>query len=247
MKISVITAVFNSRDTIAEALDSVLAQSHTDVELIVIDGGSTDGTLEILHGYGDRIDRLVSESDKGIYDALNKGIGLATGEVVGFLNSDDVFADTNSLACVASGFLGEDVDAVYGDLVYVNQDDIQKVVRYWKAGMFTLGLLRNGWMPPHPSLYVRKSVYDRLGCFDTSYRIASDYECMLRFLKGGIRVVYVPRVLVRMRMGGTSNRSLKNLMQKSREDYRAIKANNIGGLFTLLGKNFRKLPQFFRR
>jgi glycosyltransferase len=247
MKISVITAVYNNRSHIAEAIDSVLAQSHPEVELIVIDGGSTDGTLQVLQGYDDRIAVLVSEPDQGIYDALNKGVKLATGEVVGFLHSDDVFADADSLARVASGFISEDIDAVYGDLVYVGRDNPQQVVRYWKAGSFSLGGLRQGWMPPHPAFYARKSVYDRLGGFDTSYRIAADYDCMLRFLKSGIKVVYVPLVLVKMRLGGASNRSLGNIIQKSREDYRALKANGVGGLGALVCKNFSKLPQFFKR
>lgn len=247
MKISVITAVFNNRDTIAGALDSVLAQSHPEVELIVIDGGSTDGTLEVLGGYGDKISVLVSEPDRGIYDALNKGLRLATGEVVGFLHSDDVFADADSLARVASGFLSEEIDAVYGDLVYVRRDNPQQVVRYWRAGTFTKGRLREGWMPPHPTFYVRRVVYADLGGFDTRYRIAADYDCMLRFLSRGIKTVYVPQVLVKMRLGGASNRSFKNILQKSREDYRALKANHVGGLGTLVCKNFSKLPQFLRR
>ena len=247
MKISVITAVYNNREHVAEALDSVLAQSHPEVELVVIDGGSTDGTLDVLRGYGDRIAVLVSEPDQGIYDALNKGIRLATGDVIGFLHSDDVFADADSLARVTSGFLSEDIDAVYGDLVYVRRDNTQSIVRRWKSGTFTLGRLREGWMPPHPAFYARRSVYERLGGFDTSYRIAADYDCMLRFLSSGIRTVYVPQVLVKMRLGGASNRSLKNVIQKSREDYRALRENRVGGLGTLLCKNFSKLPQFLRR
>jgi glycosyltransferase involved in cell wall biosynthesis len=247
LKISVITAVFNNRDTIADTLDSVLAQSHADVELIVIDGGSTDGTLELLQGYSDGIAVLVSEPDRGLYDALNKGLRLATGEVLGFLHSDDVFADADALALIASGFYSEEIDAVYGDLVYVRRDNPQQVVRHWKAGTFTLSRLRQGWMPPHPAFYARKSVYDRLGGFDTSYRIAADYDCMLRFLKSGIKAVYVPQVLVKMRLGGASNRSLKNILQKSREDYRALKSNKVGGFLALVWKNFSKLPQFFRR
>ncbi len=247
MKISVITAVFNNREHIAEAIDSVLAQSHADVELIVVDGGSSDGTLEVLRSYGDRISVLVSEPDRGIYDALNKGLKLASGEVVGFLHSDDLFADTDALARVASGFLSEDIDAVYGDLIYVRRDNTQSIVRRWKSGTFTLGRLREGWMPPHPAFYARRSVYERLGGFDTSYRIAADYDCMLRFLSSGIKVVYVPQVLVKMRLGGASNRSLKNVIQKSREDYRALRENRVGGLVTLACKNFSKLPQFFKR
>ena len=247
MKISVITAVFNNREHIAEAVDSALVQSHPDVELIVIDGGSTDGTKEILQAYGDRVAVLVSEPDDGIYDALNKGLKLATGEVVGFLHSDDVFADVDALKRVASGFSSADVDAVYGDLVYVRRDNLQQVVRYWKSSVFLQNKLRRGWMPPHPTLYVRRRVYAQLGGFDTTYRIAADYDCMLRFLKSGIKAAYLPYVQVRMRLGGASNRSLKNILRKTIEDYRALKRNRAGGIGALMWKNLSKLPQFFRR
>lgn len=209
VKISVITAVLNKRDTIAEALDSALAQTHDDIELIVIDGASTDGTQEILRGYSDRIAVLVSEPDQGIYDALSKGLGLASGEVVGFLHSDDIFADAQVLDKIAAVFAAQGVDAVYGDLEYVKKTAPTRVVRYWKSGEFSLKKLRHGWMPPHPTFYVKRTVYERLGGFDLSYRIAADYDCMLRFLGSGMRAAYIPEVLVKMRLGGTSNRSLK--------------------------------------
>jgi glycosyltransferase involved in cell wall biosynthesis len=248
MKISVITAVYNNRDTVAQALDSALAQTHPDVELIVIDGGSTDGTLQVLHGYADRLAVLVSEPDRGIYDALNKGIARASGEVVGFLHSDDLFADTAVLSRIAAAFADPEVDAVYGDLLYVSKADPSRVVRTWRAGAFTPAKLARGWMPPHPTFYVRRAVYAQLGGYDTSYRIAADYDCMLRLLgKGGLRAAYIPEVLVKMRVGGASNRSLKNILQKSREDYRALRKNGVGGLGALAWKNLSKLPQFLRR
>jgi glycosyltransferase len=246
MKISVITAVYNNRATIAAALDSALAQSHDDVELVVIDGGSTDGTLEVLQGYADRIGVLVSEPDRGIYDALNKGLRLAGGEVVGFLHSDDLYADTEVLRRVAGAFSDVEVGAVYGDLLYVRKEAPDQVVRTWRAGQFTPALLARGWMPPHPTFYARRSVYEELGGFDTRYRIAADYDCMLRFLgRGGIRMGYIPEVLVKMRVGGASNRSLANILRKSAEDYRALKSNGVGGLSALAWKNLSKLPQFF--
>lgn len=247
MKISVITAVFNNRDTIAGAIDSVLAQSHPDVELIVIDGGSTDGTLDILQAYADRIAVLVSEPDQGIYDALNKGLARATGEIVGFLHSDDVFAEAQVLTRIAGVFSASDVDAVYGDLEYVKKSAPELVVRYWKSGEYSANKLHHGWMPPHPTFYVKRAVYERLGGFDLSYRIAADYDCMLRFLGSGIQVAYVQRVLVKMRLGGASNRSLKNILCKTAEDWRALRANRVGGLGALAWKNLGKLPQFFLR
>jgi glycosyltransferase len=247
MKISVITAVYNNRDTVAEALDSALAQDHRDVELIVIDGGSTDGTLQVLQRYADRLALLVSEPDRGIYDALNKGIARANGEIVGFLHSDDLFADSSVLSRISAAFADPRVDAAYGDLLYVNKDDPSRVVRTWRSDAFSPNRLARGWMPPHPTFYVRRTVYQKLGGYDTSYRIAADYDCMLRLLgRGEVRPVYIPEVLVKMRVGGASNRSLKNILRKSREDYRALRANGVGGLGALAWKNLSKLPQFFR-
>ena len=240
--------MFNNRDTIAQALDSALAQVHPNIELIVIDGGSTDGTLQVLQGYADHLAVLVSEPDRGIYDALNKGIARASGEVVGFLHADDLLADKAVLSRIAAAFADPAVDAAYGDLLYVSKDDPSRVVRNWRAEAFTPAKLAHGWMPPHPTFYVRRTVYVRLGGYDTTYRIAADYDCVLRFLgKGGIRAVYIPEVLVKMRVGGASNRSLRNILQKSREDYRALRVNGVGGLTTLAWKNLSKLPQFFRR
>jgi glycosyltransferase len=248
MKISVVTAVFNNRKTIGAAIDSALSQTGADVELIVIDGGSTDGTLDVLRTYGNRLAVLVSEPDRGIYDALNKGIARATGEVVGFLHSDDLFADERVLERVASAFAEPDVGAVYGDLLYVRKDAPDVVVRYWRAGEFSASRLGWGWMPPHPTFYVRRSIYERLGMFDLGYRIAADYDTMLRFLgRGGIRATYIPEVLVKMRMGGTSNRSLANIVRKSREDYLALRRNGVGGVGTLAWKNLGKVKQFFVR
>lgn len=248
MRISVITAVYNNCATIAAAIESVLAQAHGDVELIVIDGASTDGTREILERYRDRIAIFVSEPDGGIYDALNKGIRYASGDIVGFLHSDDLFADEHVLSRIASTFDAHDVDAIYGDLIYVRRDDPDMVVRYWRSGSFSRRKLRLGWMPPHPTLYLRRSVYERLGGFDTSYRISADYESVLRYLgKASVKCEHIPEVLVKMRVGGASNRSLGNVVRKMREDFRALKYNQVGGSATLLMKSLSKLPQFFTR
>jgi glycosyltransferase involved in cell wall biosynthesis len=248
MRISVVTAVYNRRDTVAQAIESVLSQTYPDVETILIDGASTDGTLEVLLPYRQHLDVFVSERDLGIYDALNKGIERASGDVVGFLHADDLFDNREVLLRVAEAFADPQVEAVYGDLVYVRHGNVDQVVRHWRAGQFEPSALRRGWMPPHPTFYVRRRVYQRLGLFDTSYRIAADYESVLRFLgRGGIRATYIPQVLVRMRLGGASNRSLNNILRKSREDLRALRGHGIGGIGTVLRKNLGKLSQFWRR
>jgi len=246
LKISVVTAVFNSVSTIDQAIRSVESQVGANVEHIVVDGASSDGTLAILLDRRESISVLVSEPDHGIYDALNKGIALATGDVVGFLHSDDLYADEHVLARIAAAFENSDVDAVYGDLDYVQRCRPDRVLRQWRSGMFSPRALSTGWMPPHPTLYLRRELYARLGNFDTAYRIASDYEFMLRLLSDPrVKVVYLPEVFVRMRMGGASNRSLSNILRKSREDYKALRSHRVGGLIALALKNFRKLPQFF--
>lgn len=248
MKISVITAVFNNNETIAEALDSALRQTHENSELIVIDGGSTDGTVETLKLYSDRLDVLVSERDHGIYDALNKGIRRASGDVVGFLHSDDVFGSSEVLSKVAEAFRDSSVGAVYGDLVYVKKNDPSSVLRYWRAGQFSRARLSRGWMPPHPTLYVRREIYERLGGFNTRYRIAADYDQILRiFSDPTLCARYIPEVMVKMRFGGTSNRSLHNIISKSREDLEIMKNNNVGGVGALAWKNISKVCQFFGR
>ncbi len=248
MKISVITATWNCVETVGDCLASVAGQSYPNLEHILIDGGSRDGTLEVLRAHRARLAVLVSEPDGGIYDALNKGIARATGEVVGLLHADDVYADGDVLSRVAGAFADPTVEAVYGDLVYVAREDTGRVIRYWRSGAFQPARLRRGWMPPHPTLYLRRALYARFGVFDTRYRIAADYDLMLRMLaQVPGRVVYVPEVLVRMRVGGVSNRSLGKILQKSREDYRALRANRVGGLGALAWKNLSKVPQFFRR
>jgi glycosyltransferase involved in cell wall biosynthesis len=248
VQISVITAVYNNGATIAEALESVLGQIFSGIEPVVIDGGSTDGTLEILQCYQGRLGVLVSEPDRGIYDALNKGICKARGDVIGFLHSDDLFFNNQVVSKIAELFADSEVSAVYGDLIYVDSADTGNIVRYWSAGAFSTQKLRWGWMPPHPTLYVRKSVYEKIGLFDTRYRIAADYDWILRFLNhDNYRCAYIEEPLLKMRLGGLSNRSIDLIIQKSREDYRAIKQNGVGGFETLLMKNLQKLPQFFVR
>lgn len=244
MKISVITAVYNRVATIGDALDSVRAQTWPDVQHVVIDGASTDGTLEILQARRNEIAVMVSEPDKGIYDALNKGIARATGDVIGLMHSDDLYADEHVLTDVAVEFADPTIDAVYGDLYYVAQGDTSRVIRRWRSGEYTPALLSRGWMPPHPTLYLRRQVIEQWGAFDTSFRIAADYDAILRYFgQGKVRSAYVPRVLVKMRVGGESNRSIDRILRKSREDYRALKKNSAGGIATLVWKNVSKIGQ----
>lgn len=243
-----VTAVYNAQDVLEDALRSSLSQTWPNVERIIIDGASRDATPMLLKRYEDGLDVMVSEPDSGIYDALNKGIACATGDVVGFLHADDVYADSEVLARVAAAFADPGVDAVYGDLLYVRRSNPSQVLRYWRAGEYAPEKLKHGWMPPHPAFFVRRRFYEELGGFDPSYRIAADYDCMLRLLsRGALRCVYIPEVLVKMRTGGASNRSLGNILRKSAEDYRALKSNGLGGISALLWKNISKLGQFVSR
>lgn len=243
--ISVVTAVYNRKKTVGEALESLFSQRYTGWESVVIDGGSTDGTLDVLQRFRSRISVLISEPDRGIYDALNKGIRASTGDAIGFLHADDALASDRVLGLIAEKFADPSVEAVYGDLVYVRESDTAHVVRHWRAGEYSRSKLARGWMPPHPTFYVRRSVYQQLGDFDTRYRIAADYDTVVRFLgRGNIMPHYIPEVLVRMRTGGVSNRSASTILCKSREDYAVVRENRIGGLSTLLLKNLSKLGQF---
>lgn len=248
MKLTIITAVYNREATIAQAISSVQRQTHADVEHLIIDGASKDGTLAAVEAVHHERMRLVSEQDKGIYDALNKGIALATGDVVGLMHSDDFFAHDEVLAKVAAAFGRTDVLAVYGDLDYVTAEDETRVVRHWRSGTYSPKKLRRGWMPPHPTLFLRREVFERQGLYDMSFRISADYEAILRYFSHeNLRPVYIPEVLVKMRLGGASNRSLMQILLKSREDYRALRKNGIGGLNALAWKNLSKLGQFVTR
>ena len=248
MKISVITATWNCAGTVGECLASVAGQTYRNREHLVIDGASRDGTRALLEPHRPRLAVLLSEPDRGVYDALNKGIARASGEVLGLLHADDLYADREVLARVAAAFADPAVDAVYGDLVYVGKEDTGRVIRHWRSGEYRSERLRRGWMPPHPTLYLRRALYERHGGFDLQYRIAADYDLILRVLSRLTgRVVYLPEVLVRMRVGGASNRSLRHILRKSWEDYRVLKANRMGGIGALAWKNLSKVPQFWQR
>ena len=249
MTISIITVCFDSADCIVSALRSIDAQRGPDIEHVVVDGGSRDATLTLLDAHARPGRHVVSERDTGIYDAMNKGLRRATGEIVGFLNADDMLASPHTIARIAQAFADDpNLDACYGDLEYISADDPPRTVRYWRSGPFSQEGLRKGWMPPHPTFYARRSLLARVGEFDTRLRIAADYELMLRCLvRPDLRIAYLPEVLVRMRLGGASNASLAALLRKSREDLVAMRRHGVGNITTLLAKNLRKLPQFFQR
>lgn len=248
LKISVISVTWNCVATVGDCLASVGAQNYSNREHVVIDGGSRDGTVELLESKRSQLAVLVSEPDKGIYDALNKGIARSTGDVVGFLHADDLYAYPDVLADVATAFDDPSVCAVYGDLQYVKKQDTSHVVRHWQSSPFSTRRLGMGWMPPHPTLYVRREWYERIGGFDTRYRIAADYFSVLQlFSQPGFKAVYLPKVMIQMRMGGASNRSLTNMIRKSQEDYDALRRSGFGafsGLRTLAAKNLSKISQF---
>jgi glycosyltransferase len=248
LEISVITATWNCKATVADCLASVAGQTHPHIEHVVVDGASTDGTLGVLQAHREQLAVLHSAPDQGIYDALNKGLALATGDVVGFLHADDLYAHPGVLAQVAAAFEDPAVCAVYGDLRYVRKDKTSQVVRHWASSPFTRQRLAWGWMPPHPTLYVRRGWYERIGGFDTRYRIAADYLSILQlFSQPGFQASYLPEVLVHMRLGGASNKSVKAVARKSLEDWRALRQTGVGawgGVGALVWKNLSKVSQF---
>ena len=272
MKISVITVTKNNKNGLIAAIESVKSQSYQNIEHVIVDGNSTDGTLEILRqaisgkNLSNNLSLItnhyslitISEEDNGIYDAINKGIALSTGEVVGFLHSDDLFYNGTVLESIMEKMEKEKTDSVYGDLVYVNADNTDNVLRYWKAAESSKiqhgqeGMeksIRQGWMPPHPTLFVKKTIYEKHGLYDTSLKISSDYEMILRlFWKNKISSAYLPKIITKMRWGGASNKNFSNLVMKSKEDYIAMKKNDLPlRIFALVFKNIRKIPQFISK
>lgn len=249
LKITVITVAYNAAATIAETIRSVAAQDYPKVEHIVIDGASLDGTAEIARRTPGRVSRLVSEPDDGLYDAMNKGLALATGDVVGFLNADDVYAHSGVLNRVAESLSNANVDACYADLVYVAPSDPHRIVRYWRSRPYEDGLFEKGWMPAHPTFYVHRSVYERLGGFDLAYKRQADFELTMRLMRvHKIRTVYVPEVWVRMRSGGLSNSSIIGVLKGNWEAYRACRAHGLRVTpFFIFRKIAGRIPQFFAR
>jgi glycosyltransferase involved in cell wall biosynthesis len=245
MKISIITATYNSAATVRDTLACIADQQYSNIEHLIVDGLSKDNTLEIVKEFS-HVAKVVSEKDKGIYDAMNKGVQLATGDIVGILNSDDFYTSPLILSKVAAAFEDPAVEAVYGDLQYVKAANVQAVTRTWKSGSYRKKNLYYGWMPPHPTFFVRRQVYEKCGLFNTTLRSAADYELMLRvLLKHNINARYIPEVLVKMRAGGMSNASLKNRFRANREDAMAWKLNQLKPyFFTTWLKPLRKVLQF---
>ena len=245
MKISIITATYNSAVTITDTMRSIAEQDHPNIEHIIIDGGSSDDTVTIVRAFP-HVAKVVSEKDKGIYDAMNKGIAIATGDIIGILNSDDVYTHEKVLSKIASAFADPAIDVVYADLQYVDAENTNRTIRTWKAGNYRPGLFYYGWMPPHPTFFVRKKVYAAAGTFNISLRSSADYELMLRILlRNKARAGYIPEILVRMRAGGQSNATLKNRVMANREDRMAWQLNGLKPyFFTLYLKPLRKISQF---
>ncbi|MFT5716073.1 MAG: glycosyltransferase [Oleiphilaceae bacterium] len=248
MKVSIITATYNSAATISDTLQSLNVQSYENIEYIIVDGASKDNTLEVIKQQCSRVTTIISEPDKGIYDALNKGIEAATGDIVGYLHSDDLFAYPDAVKDIVATFTQYNTDAIYADLQYVSKDNTDTVVRLWQSGEYHRDKLTSGWMPPHPTFYMKRSCYEQFGLFDLSFKIAADYDSILRYLwQKKVSMSYLPKVTMKMRVGGASNRDLKNIILKTKEDIRALKNSHVPWVQAVVIKNVSKIPQFFKR
>lgn len=250
LKISIITVVFNGENTIKSAIDSVLNQNYNNIEYIIIDGGSDDKTMDIIRSYGNKINKIVSEKDEGIYDAMNKGIFMSDGDIIAILNSDDAYYDNEVLSVIARSFNQDnELGCVYGDLNYVSKNDPKKIIRAWRSKKYSPNLFKRGWMPPHPSFFVKKEVYNKYGVFRKDLKIAADYELMLRFIERfKVKTAYIPKVMVSMRIGGASNKSLINIISGNLEILQSWKYNNMSiPYWIFFMKPLSKFYQFFRK
>jgi glycosyltransferase involved in cell wall biosynthesis len=245
--ISVITVSHNSADSIAKSINSVLEQSYEKIEYIIIDGASVDGTKDIVKSYGTKISRFITEPDKGMYDAINKGIAVSNGDIIGILNSDDVFYDRHVIGKVAESFSENEIDAVYGDAIFVKSGDTSRIVRYYSSGAFHPRKFRFGFMPAHPSFYARRELFERFGLYKSDYKIAADFELLLRFIHvNRIKYKYLKMPFVKMRTGGISNKSFKSNITLNREILRACRENGLQtGYFLIYLKYFFKVFEYF--
>jgi glycosyltransferase involved in cell wall biosynthesis len=250
LKVSIITVSYNSAKTIRDTIESVLKQSYTDIEYIIVDGNSKDETIDIVTSYGDKVTKVLSEPDKGIYDAMNKGIALATGDIIGILNSDDFYETNNAIEDVVAHFkVNIETQVVFGDVVFVEPSNLNKVVRYYSSKKFKAAKLRFGWMPPHPATFVKKSVYDQYGLYKLGYKIAADYEMFVRLLMvAKVKFTRIDKVIVRMRSGGASTDGIKSSLTLNQEIVRACRENSIyTNLFLVLLKIPFKLIELVKR
>ena len=248
-KVSIITVAYNSEKTIEDTIKSVVNQTYKNIEYIIIDGQSADNTLQICEKYKNGISKLVSEQDKGIYDAMNKGIEYASGDIIGILNSDDFYANDNVIDNVVEVFNQQQVDAVYANLVYVDAEDTNKITRTWIAKSYQPNAFLKGWMPPHPTFFLKKECYQKYGTYSLKLKSAADYELMLRLIhKYKIKVGYLNQIITKMRVGGMSNASFKNRLKANKEDRLAWKMNGLKpNLLTLIRKPLSKITQFLNK
>ena len=248
MKVSIITVCLNSEKTIADTVKSIEEQTYDNIEHIVIDGGSTDGTMEILNNHSDSISKIISENDKGVYDAMNKGLDICTGDVVGFLNADDFYANNTIVSQIVDRLQANDLDAIYGDLVYVDRFDTSKIVRYWKPGNYKKNAFFDGWVMPHPTFFCRKNIYLKHGYYNDNFKIAADFELMLRFIeKHKIKIGYLPEIIVKMRTGGKAN-ILSGIIRGNLEIIRSFRLNGLSFSPKLfLKKPITKILQLFKK
>jgi len=247
MKVSIITATFNSEYTILDCIESVNQQTYTNIEHTIIDGDSHDSTIKIIKNNHSRVKLIISEPDNGIYDAMNKGISIATGDIIGILNSDDLYTDDLVIEKVVEAFTNTKADCVYADLYYVKKDNTEKIVRHWRTKNYVPGAFKKGWHPAHATFFVRKEVYEKYDLFNLDFSLAADFELMLRlFERHHITSAYIPEPLVRMRLGGATSKSIKNIIKQNIECYRAFKVNDIkvSPLYPIY-RLLPKLKQFF--
>ncbi|WP_432713100.1 glycosyltransferase family 2 protein [Pedobacter sp.] len=247
MKVSIVTIVLNCEKYIADCIDSVLIQDYQEIELIIIDGKSTDSTIPIIKSYLPQVSYFISVADQGFYSALNQALNIATGDVIGILNADDVLADAHVISTIVEKFKNNHCEAVYGNLNYTKRDDVNAVVRTWRSNSFQRNAVHYGWMPPHPTIYIKKEVYERLGDFSMDFGHSSDYELVLRFFyKHHISAVFVDKIFVKMRIGGMSNNSLQQRLKACIADYKAMCVHQVPyPLIALVGKKIRKIEQYF--
>jgi glycosyltransferase len=249
MKVSIITVTYNSGKYLEDCIKSVIKQTYHDIEHIIVDGKSTDDTLDIISKYRPFISQYISETDRGIYDAINKGMAMATGDIIGNLNSDDILVDDDVIESIVKTFEENKVDTVYGDLEYVSASDTNKIIRIWKGRSFKRSRFRYGWMPAHPTFYIKRSLVEKYGYYENHYFTAADYEFMARYLyKNRVTSFYLPKLIVKMRIGGQSNQTIYKRLRANRRDYLAMRKNNIPFAFVVsILKPLIKLSQFFKK